>query len=113
MNAGHFEQLSDCWSSEQQPATIIVQRRPKPEGSRQTPTTPRGKRYLDKMFAHCERLAGKVEPGTSPATIGRPKVFMIGPVVEIDKQELLISESECLPRVLQVRPPRAPFCQRR
>ena len=45
-------------------------------------TTPRVKQYLDTMIAHCERLAGKVEPGVSlsrSATIGRSKGFMIGP----------------------------------
>jgi hypothetical protein len=51
-------------------------------------TTPRVKQYLDKMIAHCERLAGKVEPRVSPsrsATIGRSGGLMIGPkVVEID-----------------------------
>jgi len=31
-------------------------------------TTPRVKQYLDKMVAHCERLAGEVEPGVSPAS---------------------------------------------
>src|SRR6266446_4067833 len=30
-------------------------------------TTPRVKQYLDKMIAHCEGLAGRVEPGKSSA----------------------------------------------
>ena len=45
-------------------------------------TTPRVRQYFDKMIAHCERLAGKVEPGVSPArsaTSGRAKRFIIGP----------------------------------
>jgi hypothetical protein len=40
------------------------------------------KQYLDTMIAHCEQLAGKVEPGIPPsraATIGRSGGFMSGP----------------------------------
>ncbi len=47
------------------PRTIAQQQR-EPEGSRQM--LPRQvKQYLDKMIAHCERLAGKVEqPASRP-----------------------------------------------
>ena len=82
MNAGHFEQLSDCWSSEAQPATYYRTAAAQARRLQANATTPRVKQYLDKMIAHCERLAGKVEPGVSPsrsATIGRSKGFMIGP----------------------------------
>jgi hypothetical protein len=82
MNAGHFEQLSDCWSSEQQPATYYRTAAAQARRLQADATTPRVKQYLDKMIAHCERLAGKVEPGLSPArsaTIARSKGFIIGP----------------------------------
>ena len=82
MNAGHFEQISDCWSSEQQPATYYRTTAARARKLHADATTPRVRQYLDKMIAHCERLAGKVEPDVSPsrsATIGRSKGFMIGP----------------------------------
>src|SRR5262245_65498200 len=67
MNAGHFEQLSDCWSSEQQPAPYYRAAATQARRLQANATTPRVKQYLDKMIAHCERLAGKVEPGESSA----------------------------------------------
>src|SRR6266436_3041127 len=82
MNAVHFEQISDCWSSEQQPATYYRTTAARARRLQADATTPRVKQYLDKMIAHCERLAGQVEPRVSPsrsATIGRSKGFMIGP----------------------------------
>jgi hypothetical protein len=82
MNAGHFEQLSDCWSSEQRPATYYRTAAAQARRLQADATTPRVKQYLDKMIAHCERLGGKFEPGVSPArsvTIGRRKGFIIGP----------------------------------
>ena len=82
MNAGHFEQLSDCWSSEAQPATYYRTAAAQARRLQANATTPRVKQYLDEMIAHCERLAGKVEPGVSASrsgTIGRSKSFMIGP----------------------------------
>ena len=81
MDAGHFEQLSDCWS-EQQPATYYRTAAAQARRLQADATTPRVKQYLDKMIAHCERLAGKVEPRVSPsrsAAIARSKGFMIGP----------------------------------
>ena len=80
MNAGHFEQISDCWSSEQQPATYYRTIAARARKLQADATTPRVRQYLDKMIAHCERLAGTVEPGVSPArstTIGS-KAFIIG-----------------------------------
>jgi hypothetical protein len=65
MNAGHFEQVSDCWS-EQQPATYYRTAAARARRLQADATTPRVKQYLDKMIAHCEGLAGKVEPGVSP-----------------------------------------------
>src|SRR6202040_531594 len=82
MNAGHFEQLSDCWSSEAQPATYYRTTAARARKLQADATTPRVKQYLDTMIAHCELLAGKVEPGIPPsrsATIGRSGGFMIGP----------------------------------
>jgi hypothetical protein len=65
MNAGNFE-LSDCWSSEQQPTTYYRTAAAQARRLQADATTPRVKQYLDKMIAHCERLAGKVEPAVSP-----------------------------------------------
>ena len=66
MNAGHFEQISDCWSSEQQPARYYRTAAARARRLQADATTLRVKQYLDKMIAHCEGLAGKVEPGVSP-----------------------------------------------
>ena len=82
MNVGHFEQLSDCWSSEAQPATYYRTAAAQARRLQANATTPRVKQYFDEMIAHCERLAGKAEPAVSAsrmATIGRSKSFMIGP----------------------------------
>jgi hypothetical protein len=82
MNAGHFEQISDCWSSEQQPATYYSETAARARRLQADATTARVKQYLDKMIAHCERLAGTVEPRVSPArstTIGRSKAFIVEP----------------------------------
>ena len=70
MNAGHFEQLSDCWSSEAQPATYYRTAAAQARRLQANATTPRVKQYFDKMIAHCERLAGKVEPAVSRLSIG-------------------------------------------
>jgi hypothetical protein len=82
MNAGPFEQLSDCWSSEQQPATYYRTAAAQARRLQADATTPRVKQYFDEMIAHCERLAGTVEPGVSSArsaTIGRSEGCMIRP----------------------------------
>ena len=81
MNAGHIEQLSDCWSSEEKPATYYRIAATQARRLQADATTPRVKQYLDKMIAHCERLAGGVEPGVSSprsATIGRYEGFRLG-----------------------------------
>ena len=94
MNAGHFEQISDCWSPEEQPATYYRTTAARARKLQADATTPRVKQYLDKMIAHCERLAGKVEPGVSPCSIGDHReirgLYDWAEVVEIDEQELLI-----------------------
>jgi hypothetical protein len=64
MNARHV-QLSDCWSLEAQPATYYREAAARARNLQVDATTPRVKQYLDKMIAHCEGLAGKVEPGES------------------------------------------------
>ena len=82
MNVGHCEQLSDCWSSEQQPATYYRTTAARARKLQADATTPRVKQYFDKMIAHCEQLACKAEPAVSASrlgTIGRSKSFMIGP----------------------------------
>jgi hypothetical protein len=81
MNAGHFEQLSDCWSSEEQPAIYYRTTAARARRLQADATTPGVRQYLDKIIAHCERLAGKVEPATSASrlgTIGRPNSFILG-----------------------------------
>ena len=80
MNAGPFEQLSDCWSSEKQPATYYSATAARARRLQANATTPRVKQYLDTMIAHCERLArsNPVSP-TRSATIGTSKGFVIGP----------------------------------
>src|SRR6266436_295807 len=66
MNARHVL-LSDCWSSEDQPATYYREAAARARSLQGDATTPRVKQYLDKMIAHCERLVGKVEPGEPSA----------------------------------------------
>jgi hypothetical protein len=81
MNTGYFEQISDCWSPEEQPATYSRTTAARARRLQANATTPRVKQYLDEMIAHCERLAGKAEPRVSPArsaTIERSKAFIIG-----------------------------------
>ena len=82
MNAGHFEQISDCWSPEEQPVTYYRTTAARARKLQADATTPRVKQYLDTMIAHCERLAGKVERDISPsrsATSGRADIFLMGP----------------------------------
>ena len=50
MNAGHFEQISDCWSSEQQPARYYRTAAARARRLQADATTPRVKQYLDKMM---------------------------------------------------------------
>jgi hypothetical protein len=75
MNTGYFEQISDCWSSELQTAiyyrTVAARARTLQAGA----TTPRVRQYLAKMIAHCDQLAGQVEPGIllSRSATGRSK----------------------------------------
>jgi hypothetical protein len=82
MNAGHFEELSDCWSSEQQTATYYRAAAARARRLQADATTPRVKQYLDKMIAHCEQSAGKVEPRRATRSIGddgETQGFVIGP----------------------------------
>ena len=65
MNVGHFEQISDCWSLEGQPATYYRTAAARARILQADATTPGVKQYLDKMIAHCERLAGNVDPAVS------------------------------------------------
>jgi len=68
MDAGHFEEISDCWSSEEQPTAYYRTTAARARRLQADVTTPRVKQYLDKMIVHCERLAGNVEPGVSPGS---------------------------------------------
>jgi hypothetical protein len=65
MNAGHFEQMSDCWLLEEQPATYYRSAAARARMLQADATTPRVRQYLDKIIAHCEGLSGRVEPGVS------------------------------------------------
>src|SRR5262252_10879733 len=64
MHADHFE-LSDCWSLEQQPTAYYRVAAARARRLHADATTPRVKQYLDRMIAHCEGLAGNVEPSVS------------------------------------------------
>src|SRR5947209_5418998 len=67
MNAGHFEEISDCWSSEEQPTAYYRTTAARARRLQADATTPRVKQYLDMMIVHCERLAGKVDqPASRP-----------------------------------------------
>ena len=67
MNAGHFEEILDCWSSEEQPTAYYRTTAARAQRLQADVTTPRVKQYLDKMIVHCERLAGNVErPASRP-----------------------------------------------
>jgi hypothetical protein len=65
MNAGYFEQISDCWLLEEQPATYYRTAAARARILQADAATPGVRQYLDKMIAHCERLAGEVEPGVA------------------------------------------------
>src|SRR5712671_7193849 len=81
MNAGLFEEISDCWSSEEQPALYYRTAAARARRLQADATTPRVKQYLDKMIVHCERLAGKVEQAATRhgqhlrrATVAQPQI---------------------------------------
>jgi hypothetical protein len=71
MNAGHFEQISDCWVLEKQPAAFYRSAAARARMLQADATTPRVRQHLDKIIAHCERLAGGVETGVSPGSSRR------------------------------------------
>jgi hypothetical protein len=78
MNTGHFDEISDCWSSQQQPALYYHTAAARARRLQADATTPRVKQYLDKMIVHCERLAGKVEQPASrpldwPGCVDKPQ----------------------------------------
>ena len=89
MNAGHFEQIADCWSAEQQSAIYYRTIAARARKLQADATTPRVRQYFDTMIAHCERLAGSVDLGvlsSESALIGRSFSFREG--LEIDEREL-------------------------
>src|SRR5690242_13372284 len=55
MKAGPFEEISDCWSSEEQSATEYRRIAARARKLLADATTPRVKQYLDKIIAHCEK----------------------------------------------------------
>jgi hypothetical protein len=61
MNAGHFEQISDCWSTEERSATYYRSAAAQARRLQADATTVRVKQYLDTIIAHCEGLARKVQ----------------------------------------------------
>jgi hypothetical protein len=67
MNAEYFQDMSDCWASEVQPATYYRETAARARRLQANATTPRVRQYLDKMIAHCEQLAGIVEPRVLPS----------------------------------------------
>ena len=68
MNAGHFEQISDCWLLEEQPARYYRSAAARARMLQADATTTRVRQYLDEMIADCERLASGAEPGVSRAS---------------------------------------------
>jgi len=74
MHAGHFEQISDCWASVQQPPAYYRTAAARARRLQADVTTPRVKLYLDKMIAHCEQLAGEGEPGSDRRHAGRTRM---------------------------------------
>ena len=78
MDSGHFEEISDCWSSEEQPTAYYRTTAARARRLQADVTTPRVKQYLDKMIVHCERLAGNVEQPASrslnqPGCVDQPR----------------------------------------
>ena len=78
MDAGHFEEISDCWSSEERPTAYYRTTAARARRLQADVTTPRVKQYLDKMIVHCERLAGNVErppsrPLDRPGCVEQPR----------------------------------------
>jgi hypothetical protein len=93
MNTGQFEQMSDCWSSEQQPATYYRTTAARARKLQADATTPRVKQYLDTMIAYCERLAGnRAGSLVLPIAYHREirRVYEWAEIVEIDDAESLI-----------------------
>jgi hypothetical protein len=61
------EEISEGWSSEEQPAAYYRTTAARARRLQADVTTPRVKQYLDKMIVHCDRLAGKAEqPASRP-----------------------------------------------
>jgi len=74
MHASHFAQISDCWSSVQQPPTYYRTAAARARRLQADATTPRVKQYLDKIIAHCEQLADEGEPGPKKRYAGRTRM---------------------------------------
>jgi hypothetical protein len=61
MNDSYFEQIADCWLSEEKSATYYRTAAAQARRLQADATTPRVKQYFDKVIAHCEGLARKVQ----------------------------------------------------
>ena len=66
MNAGHFELLSDCWSSEQQPAIYYRAAAARARRLRAEATTVWSKEYLTEAVARHEQIAAEIERTSEP-----------------------------------------------
>src|SRR5262245_8709502 len=78
MNAGHFEQISDCWLLEEQPATYYRSVEARARMLRADATSPRMRQYLDIIIAHCKQLAVRGEQPASrpldrPGCVDQPR----------------------------------------
>ena len=91
MNAGHFDEISDCWSSEEQPALYYRTAAARARRLQADATTPRVKQYLDKMIVHCERLAG--------TSNNRRLTLSIGPAVSTNPSRYTSVAFRVLPHV--------------
>ena len=93
MNAGHFEQISDCWSPEEQPATYYRTTAARARKLQADAATPRVKvsRHDD---CSLRTVGGQSRAGHPPLSIGDHReirgLYDWAEVVEIDAQELLI-----------------------
>ena len=72
------EEISDGWSSGEQPAAYYRTTAARARRLQADVTTPRVKQYLDKMIVHCEQLACKVEqprsrPLDRPGCVDQPR----------------------------------------
>ena len=66
MNARNFEQLSDCWSAEQQPAIYYRTTAARARRLRAEATTPWVKDRLEVEIVQHEQIAAEIERASEP-----------------------------------------------